>query len=71
MRRLGYRGLGSVAGFALPCITAAAEDASPAVQRQGLWALHHLATGAYLLISAKSIRGIKWIYSLPNQVLCL
>lgn len=46
VRRLGYEALGGIVGFALPCISAAAADPSPAVQRQGLWALHHLATGA-------------------------
>ncbi len=45
IRRVSYRGLGAVVGFALPVIMASAEDASPAVQRQGLWALYHLATG--------------------------
>ncbi|BDA44453.1 Uncharacterized protein At2g39910 at C-terminar half [Coccomyxa sp. Obi] len=46
IRRVGYRGLGAVVGYALPVIMAAAEDASPAVQNQGFWALHHLATEA-------------------------
>ncbi len=47
VRRVGYKGLGALVGFALPVVMAAAEDVSPAVQRQGLWALHHLATGTW------------------------
>ena len=50
LRRLGYASLGGVIGLALPCISAAAQDPSPAVQRQGLWALHHLATGMRWLL---------------------
>ena len=46
VRRVGYRGLGALVGFALPLILAAADDSSPAVQRRGMWALHHLAKGA-------------------------
>ncbi|KAK9915551.1 hypothetical protein WJX75_000610 [Coccomyxa subellipsoidea] len=46
VRRVGYSGLGPLVGFALPVILAAADDTSPAVQRQGLWALHHLAKEA-------------------------
>lgn len=45
VRRVGYSGLSPLVGFALPVILAAADDTSPAVQRQGLWALHHLAKG--------------------------
>lgn len=45
VRRLGYRALAGVVNYGLPVILAAANDPSPAVQRQGLWALHHLATG--------------------------
>lgn len=45
IRQLDYNSLASVIGLAIPCILAAVDDASPAVQCMGLWALHHLATG--------------------------
>ena len=45
IRRLGPWALGQALGPALPCMQAAATDPSPAVQAQGLWALHHVSQG--------------------------
>ncbi|KAK9834195.1 hypothetical protein WJX81_007593 [Elliptochloris bilobata] len=46
VRLLGPEALGGVLQAALPALLAGAADASPAVRRQALWALHHLATRA-------------------------
>ncbi len=46
VRVLGPVELGDALPWALPAVLAGAADASPAVQRQALWALHHLATRA-------------------------
>lgn len=45
IRRLGSGALSDALTSVLPCVQAAATDPSPAVQAQGLWALHHLARG--------------------------
>ena len=45
IRRLGFRALSEALGPALPTIQAAATDPAPAVQAQGLWALHHISEG--------------------------
>ena len=45
IRRLGSRALSEALGPALPVIQAAATDPAPAVQAQGLWALHHISEG--------------------------
>lgn len=46
VRMLGPETLRGALQAALPALLAAAADASPAVQRQALWALHHLAIRA-------------------------
>ena len=46
VRFLGPEALPNALQAALPALLAAAADVSPAVQRQALWALHHLATRA-------------------------
>ena len=43
VRFLGPQALRGALQAALPALLAAAADASPAVQRQALWALHYLA----------------------------
>ncbi len=48
VRLLGPGALRRALPAALPTLLAAAADALPAVQRQALWALHHLATRASL-----------------------
>ncbi len=50
VRRLGYRALGGVVNYGLPVVLAAASDPSPAVQRQGLRTLQHIATGVYTFL---------------------
>lgn len=64
VRRVGYRGLGGLVGFALPVVLAAADDTSPTVQRQGLWTLHHLATGDHACMCSASILVTPLSYSI-------
>eukprot|EP00887_Chlorella_sp_A99_P002352 scaffold10.g2352.t1 len=48
LRQLDGAALVGLVGASLPCVLACAGDSSPAVQAQGLWALHHLACEAPL-----------------------
>ena len=62
VRRLRAEALYAALGPALPCVQAAATDPSPAVQAQGMWALHHISQG----LSNRALRhGVQcWLQQL-------